>query len=92
MKGMSMTDNSAQVAASYLPPAAPPSNHGHTLAAWFTTIVVVVGALVAGVATCLAAVPVVWVGGVIVAVGLVGGKILSAAGHGQPAAGTPTGH
>ena len=62
-----MTDSPAQIDASYLPPSAPPANHGHTLAAWFTTIVVVIGSLVAGVAMCFAAVGIVWVGAAIVA-------------------------
>ena len=80
-----MTDSSAP--ASYLPPSPPPVNHGHTLAAWFTTIVVVVGSILAGVAMCVSAMWLIWVGAAIVVVGLVGGKVLSAAGYGQPAAG-----
>ncbi|SDD26522.1 hypothetical protein SAMN05216410_3077 [Sanguibacter gelidistatuariae] len=80
-----MTDSSAQVDASYLPPSAPPSNHGHTLAAWFTTIVVVVGSVLAGVAMCVSANWLIWVGAAIVVVGLVGGKVLSVAGYGQSA-------
>lgn len=87
-----MTDSPAQIDASYLPPSAPPANHGHTLAAWFTTIVVVLGALVAGVAMCFAAVGIVWVGAAIVAVGLIGGKLLSVAGYGQGGHGAATGH
>lgn len=79
-----MTDSSAP--ASYLPPAPPPANHGHTLAAWFTTLVVVVGSIIAGVAMCVSAMWLVWVGAAIVVVGLVGGKILSVAGYGQSAA------
>ncbi|WP_066463093.1 HGxxPAAW family protein [Sanguibacter suarezii] len=79
-----MTDSSAQ--APYLPPAAPPANHGHTVAAWFTTLTVVVGAILAGVALCISTMWLVWVGAAIVVVGLVGGKILSVAGYGQPAA------
>lgn len=79
-----MTDSSAPIDVSYLPPSSPPSNHGHTLAAWFTTIVVVVGSIVAGVAMCVPVVWLVWVGAAIVVVGLVGGKILAVAGYGQP--------
>ena len=70
----------------YLPPSSPPTNHGHTTAAWFTTIVVVLGSVVAGVATCFALVWLAVVGAAIVVVGLVGGKVLSVAGYGQPAA------
>lgn len=81
-----MADSSVKVDDTYLPPSAPPTNHGHTTAAWFTTIVVVLGAVVAGVAVCFALVWLALVGGVIVLVGLAGGKALSLAGHGQPAA------
>lgn len=70
----------------YLPPSSPPTNHGHTTAAWFTTIVVVLGSAVAGVAMCFALVWLAIVGAAIVVVGLVGGKALSVAGYGQPAA------
>lgn len=80
-----MTDSSAP--ASYLPPASPPTNHGHTVAAWFTTIVVVVGSVLAGIAMCVSAMWLVWVGAAIVVVGLIGGKVLSVAGYGQPGAG-----
>lgn len=79
-----MTDSSAP--ASYLPPASPPSNHGHTLAAWFTTLVVALGSILAGVALCISTMWLVWVGAAVVVVGLVGGKLLSVAGYGQPAA------
>ena len=76
-----MTDSSTP--ASYLPPSAPPTNHGHTFAAWFTTIVVVVGAILAGVAMCISAIWLIWVGAAIVVIGLIGGKVLSVAGYGQ---------
>lgn len=81
-----MADSSVTRDDTYLPPSAPPTNHGHTTAAWFTTIVVVLGSAVAGVATCFALVWLAVVGAVIVVAGLVGGKILSVAGYGQPAA------
>lgn len=80
-----MTESSSvHLTASNLPPAAPPHNHGHTRAAWFTTIVVVVGSIIAGVAMCIPLVWLVWVGAAVVVVGLVGGKALSVAGYGQP--------
>lgn len=78
--------DSPQVDDTYLPPSSPPTNHGHTTAAWFTTIVVVLGAAVAGVAVCFALVWLAIVGGVIALAGLAGGKMLSVAGYGQPAA------
>lgn len=81
-----MADSSVKRDDTYLPPSAPPTNHGHTTAAWFTTIVVVLGSAVAGVAMCFALVWLAVVGAVIVVAGLVGGKILSVAGYGQPAA------
>lgn len=83
-----MADSSARAEVSYLPPSAPPTNHGHTTAAWFTTGVVVLGAIVAAVAMCFALVWLVLVGGAIVVVGLVGGKLLSIAGYGQERLGT----
>lgn len=83
-----MADSSAQTEISYLPPSAPPANHGHTRAAWFTTAVVVLGSVIAGVAMCFAAVWLVWVGAAVVVVGLIGGKLLSVAGYGQGSLGT----
>ncbi|MEP7763165.1 HGxxPAAW family protein [Sanguibacter sp. 25GB23B1] len=83
-----MADTSAQTEISYLPPSAPPANHGHTRAAWFTTIVVVLGSTIVGVAMCIAMLWLVWVGAAVVLVGLVGGKLLSVAGYGQGALGT----
>ncbi|MBI9114935.1 HGxxPAAW family protein [Sanguibacter suaedae] len=83
-----MADNSPRTELSYLPPSVPPANHGHTRAAWFTTGVVVLGSVVAGVAMCFAMVWLVWVGAAIVLVGALGGKVLSVAGYGQPRLGT----
>ncbi|MGY4642284.1 HGxxPAAW family protein [Cellulomonas sp. URHB0016] len=72
----------------HLPPSAPPTNHGKTLAAWVTTYGVVGGAVVMGVAMTFAIVWLVWVGlGVIVA-SLVLGKVLQVLGHGQGGAAT----
>lgn len=67
----------------YLPPAVPPANHGHTVAAWFAMTAVMFGAVVAGLGVAL---PEIWlavVGGVIVVVGLLGGLLLRAMGFGQ---------
>lgn len=75
-------------APSSLPPSAPPKNHGQTTAAWATVVVVVVGALISSVSMIFAIVPLVWVGGVIVLLGLVAGKILQILGYGQGGAAT----
>ena len=41
------SQNATRTEAVHLPPTAAPTNHGHTTAAWTTTIVVVLGAVVA---------------------------------------------
>ncbi|MFI2102536.1 HGxxPAAW family protein [Isoptericola sp. NPDC019693] len=79
-----MTDNrNAEVA--YLPPAVPPTNHGHTTAAWTAMIGIMLGVAV-GAVGMLPDVPdaVVWVGAVIVAASLVLGLVLRNLGFGQP--------
>ncbi|MFD6133831.1 HGxxPAAW family protein [Isoptericola sp. NPDC056618] len=79
-----MTDNrNAEVA--YLPPAVPPTNHGHTTAAWTAMIGIMLGVAV-GAVGMLPPVPdaVVWVGAVIVAASLVLGLVLRNMGLGQP--------
>ncbi|WP_372592699.1 HGxxPAAW family protein [Actinotalea sp.] len=68
----------------HLPVASPPANHGHTTAAWVTVITVLVGSTLAAVAMVFAAVPLVWVGAVIVVLGLVAGRVLKMLGLGQP--------
>ncbi|MHA7132845.1 HGxxPAAW family protein [Oerskovia turbata] len=69
---------------SYLPPSAPPTNHGHTVAAWFTMIGIIVGSVVAGLAVAFAMVWLFWVGMAIVLLSLVGGGVLRNMGYGQP--------
>jgi hypothetical protein len=79
-----MTDNrNAEVA--YLPPAVPPTNHGHTTAAWTAMIGIMLGVAV-GAVGMLPQVPdaLVWVGAVIVAASLVLGLVLRNLGFGQP--------
>lgn len=66
-----------------LPEVAPPSNHGHTQAAWFLTIVCIIGALVAGLGLPFNSTPMIIIGAVIAVIGLVGGVVLSATGRGQ---------
>ncbi len=68
--------------------AAPPRNHGHTLAAWVTVVVVLLGAVVSSLAV-IAALPVLfWAGLVVVVVGVVAGRVLKMLGFGQPEPGT----
>jgi hypothetical protein len=67
----------------YLPPSAPPTNHGHTVAAWTAMTGVMVGSLVAGVGVVLAAVWLFWVGMGIVALTLIAGGVLRNMGYGQ---------
>ncbi|HEY5553807.1 MAG TPA: HGxxPAAW family protein [Cellulomonas sp.] len=73
---------------SYLPPSAPPTNHGHTIAAWTTVIVVLVGAIISSVAMIFAAVPLVWAGAVVIVLGVIAGKVLQILGYGQGGAAT----
>jgi len=72
----------------HLPPTAPPTNHGHTVAAWTTTWVVVAGAVVAAVGMVLALVWLFWTGIGVCVLGLVVGKVLQVLGHGQGGAAT----
>ena len=67
----------------YLPPSAPPTNHGHTTAAWFTTFTVITGFLLAAFGMVLALSWLFWAGVVITVLGLVIGRVLVALGHGQ---------
>ncbi len=71
-----------------LPPAAPPTNHGQTTAAWTTTLIVLVGATVAAVGMIVALVWLFWVGLAVVVLGLVVGKVMQVLGHGQGGART----
>ena len=66
-----------------LPDSAPPNNHGHTPAAWFLTIVCIVGAVLMGVSLPIDSTPLLIVGIVVAVVGLFGGIIMSALGKGQ---------
>src|SRR3954454_22961661 len=72
----------------HLPPSAPPTNHGKTLAAWVTTYGVVGGAVVAGLAVAFAVVWLFWVGLAVIFASLVLGKVLQVLGHGQGGAAT----
>lgn len=74
----------------YLPPVAPPRNHGHTVAAWVAMSSVMVGATVAAIGFVIPAVWLVWVGAGVVIGGLVVGGVLRKAGLGQPEAVRPS--
>ena len=67
----------------YLPPAAPPTNHGHTTAAWTTTILVIVGFLAAAFGMVLTIDWLFWGGIALTVLGLVIGKVLQVMGYGQ---------
>lgn len=67
-----------------LPTSAPPTNHGHTVAAWVTVSLVVVGAVVASAGVLSGHMALFWVGLGVAVVALVVGRILKALGFGQP--------
>lgn len=66
-----------------LPQMSPPSNHGHTQAAWFLTIVCILGSLIAGLGLPFNSTLMIVIGAVIAVIGLVGGVVMSATGRGQ---------
>lgn len=68
----------------HLPVAPPYRNHGHTWASWVTVILVIVGALLATFAVVTTTPALGWVGGVVVVVGLVAGRVMRMLGMGQP--------
>nr|WP_297429417.1 HGxxPAAW family protein [uncultured Actinotalea sp.] len=74
----------------HLPVASPPRNHGHTLAAWVTVIVVMSGSVTAALAVLFSMPWLFWVGMAIVVVGCVVGYVLKMLGFGQPTAGADT--
>lgn len=68
----------------YLPPVAPPRNHGHTVAAWVAMASVMVGATVIAVGLVVPASWLVWTGAGVIVLGLLVGGVLRKAGLGQP--------
>ncbi len=78
-----MTEKS-NVEIAYLPPAVPPANHGHTVAAWTAMIGVMVGALVASIGVAVPNAVVFWVGMGVVLLACVAGLVLRNMGYGQP--------
>lgn len=67
----------------HLPVAAPPTNHGHTLAAWVTVGLVILGGVAAALGMIAPLPWLVWTGFGIIAVGLVVGRVLKMLGFGQ---------
>ena len=80
--------NATRTEAMHLPPTAAPTNHGKTLAAWFTTYAVVISFTIAALGVLFAVAWLAWAGVALVVASLVGGKMLQAAGHGQGGAKT----
>lgn len=72
----------------YLPPSVPPTNHGHTPAAWVTTISVLIGVVAAAIGVLNAFVWLFWVGIGIAVLGVIAGKVLAILGFGQPSPNT----
>lgn len=68
----------------YLPPVAPPRNHGHTVAAWVAMSAVMVGATAVAVGFVVPAQWLVWTGAGVIIGGLLVGGLLRKAGFGQP--------
>jgi len=72
----------------HLPPTAPPTNHGRTVAAWTTTWGVVLGGVVAALGVAFTLAWLFWVGMGVIVLTLVLGKVLQLLGHGQGGAAT----
>ncbi len=67
----------------YLPPSPPPTNHGHTTAAWTMTVLVIAGFVVGAVGMVLTLEWLLWVGIGVTVLGVVLSKILQVMGYGQ---------
>ena len=81
-----MTENKPEIA--YLPPGVPPTNHGHTVAAWVTMAGITLGTLISAVGLVLAAgssagLVMFVVGLVVVGASLIVGLVLRNLGMGQ---------
>ncbi|KGM14348.1 HGxxPAAW family protein [Cellulomonas bogoriensis] len=68
----------------YLPVAAPPTNHGHTRAAWVTVTLVLLGGVISSLAFIVSQVWMFWAGMGVVVVGVIAGYVLKMLGFGQP--------
>ncbi|GAA3823573.1 HGxxPAAW family protein [Cellulomonas soli] len=80
--------NATRTEQAHLPPSAAPTNHGHTTAAWTTTVVVLLGSVIAALGMVFATPWVAWAGGAVALLGVVLGKVLQILGHGQGGAAT----
>ena len=81
-----MTDNKPEIA--YLPPGVPPTNHGHTVAAWVTMTGITLGVLISSWGVVVAQTSSAWVvlfvlGFAVIAVALIAGLVLRNLGKGQ---------
>lgn len=59
------------------------NNHGKTPAAWATTIIVIIGSVIAGLAVAVASIPWAIAGFAIVGVGCIVGLVMKSAGLGR---------
>ena len=75
--------NATRTETMHLPPTAAPTNHGKTVAAWFTTYAVVITFTIAGLGVLFAMAWLFWLGLGLLAASLVVGKVLQASGYGQ---------
>src|SRR3954454_12865292 len=71
-----------------LPPTAAPTNHGKTVAAWFTTYAVVIAFTIAGLGVAFALEWLFWTGLGLIAVSLIVARLLVSGGYGQGGAKT----
>lgn len=72
----------------YLPPARTPWNEGKTLAAWLTVWLIVAGGALVAVGFVLPGNELIVIGGIVIVVALVAGRVLAILGHGKNGAGT----
>lgn len=67
-----------------LPPAAAPTNHGHTKASWTLVVGAILGALIIGIGLATGQVPV-WAAGIVITAGaLLASWVMRLRGLGQP--------
>ncbi len=66
------------------PVAAPPTNHGRTLAAWVLFWFACAGSVVIAIGMIVPSMPVVWAGVIVLVVGVVASIALRVSGRGQP--------